>query len=448
MDSETLEWLLQCPISLERMEDPVVVFPSGHSYDRKCICASLLIFPCLDPKSGVYYDKPLCIVTNFAMRSLLIDMDALVPYNDSHFANEYKRAWEQRNDFQHALQMLRENGFARMIGQNARLQLHLPEHRRDLAIEMARGNEGGNDEANGNNVNEGPVQLEAQLGHPNADALPPDAAEPEPNFGNRDNDPRPLPVPVIIDVNRLEHELEERMANDIVEPPALIRDPNDEIEGHFHWIGDINDDVGFEDPEEENDEEDDDREPELFEIRGNNRVEAFILRRLYGQDRVLVRVNRHAIKIGIFRYYALVALLLLSTAFQGAYELRETFFSPNVAEVNDCKMAANVDPETRFSFAWLAARGYMGEVASDYKMALPWHEKTSATRNQPTSAPNMKSGLVAKDVHMTYVGVKGNARGQKSRYTFVSTVSPNSRTNSRICPLFLTFNPILATPYC
>lgn len=96
VDSRAVEWLLQCPLSFEQMEDPVVVFPSGHSYDRKSICQSLLHFPNLDPKSGLYYDKPLRYTTNFALRNILQDMQALVPYDDSGFAEAYTKAWRDK----------------------------------------------------------------------------------------------------------------------------------------------------------------------------------------------------------------------------------------------------------------------------------------------------------------------------------------------------------------
>lgn len=90
------EWLLHCPLSFERMEDPVVLFPSGQSYDRRSICQSLLHFPNLDPKSGLYYDKPLRYTTNFALRNILQDMHALVPYDDSYFAEAYAEVWEEK----------------------------------------------------------------------------------------------------------------------------------------------------------------------------------------------------------------------------------------------------------------------------------------------------------------------------------------------------------------
>lgn len=92
--SLSLEWLLQCPLSFERMQDPVVLFPSGHSYDRQFLCASLLYYPNLDPKSGVYYKEPLRYTTNYALRNVLQERDQLVPYDDSDFGAAYKQAWQ------------------------------------------------------------------------------------------------------------------------------------------------------------------------------------------------------------------------------------------------------------------------------------------------------------------------------------------------------------------
>lgn len=94
---ESLRWLLQCPLSFEQMQDPVVLFPSGHSYDRKYICESLLHFPNLDPKSGVYFDQPLSYATNFGLRNLLQEKGALVvPYDDAYFAQAYQKAWREK----------------------------------------------------------------------------------------------------------------------------------------------------------------------------------------------------------------------------------------------------------------------------------------------------------------------------------------------------------------
>ena len=95
--SSSLEWLLQCPLSFERMQDPVVLFPSGHSYDRQFLCASLLHYPNLDPKSGIYYKEPLRYTTNYALRNVLQERDQLVPYDDSDFGAAYKQAWQDNN---------------------------------------------------------------------------------------------------------------------------------------------------------------------------------------------------------------------------------------------------------------------------------------------------------------------------------------------------------------
>ena len=87
---------LQCPLSFEQMQDPVVVFPSGQSYDRKYICQSLLHYPNLDPKSGVYYDKPLRYTTNYALRAILQERRCFVPADDQGFEQAYEKAWREK----------------------------------------------------------------------------------------------------------------------------------------------------------------------------------------------------------------------------------------------------------------------------------------------------------------------------------------------------------------
>ena len=76
-----------CPISLEEMKDPVVLVPSGISYDRKSICASLLRSPTLDPKTNVRYSEPLDYCDNVDLRLHLAHYER---YDDSEFRRMYR----------------------------------------------------------------------------------------------------------------------------------------------------------------------------------------------------------------------------------------------------------------------------------------------------------------------------------------------------------------------
>jgi hypothetical protein len=97
MDAAYVEALLTCPISFERMQDPVVL-PSGHTYDRQSITASLLKQPYLDPKSGVRAKKPLTYAPNFVVRELLQDYGAYVPFDDSRFQRGARARGFDMND--------------------------------------------------------------------------------------------------------------------------------------------------------------------------------------------------------------------------------------------------------------------------------------------------------------------------------------------------------------
>jgi uncharacterized protein len=91
-----LNALLQCPISLDRMQDPVTLFPSGHTFDKKSICVWLLTNPDCDPMSQKKYDTPMSIADNISLRQLLMQQHgdtAYVKYDDSVFQNEYLIKW-------------------------------------------------------------------------------------------------------------------------------------------------------------------------------------------------------------------------------------------------------------------------------------------------------------------------------------------------------------------
>jgi hypothetical protein len=87
---------LMCPISYDRMQDPVILIPSGNTYDCEQICKSLLHQPNLDPSSGVRYDIKLQYCYNLAVRQLLMETygdKAFRKYDDSGFQTLYEKAW-------------------------------------------------------------------------------------------------------------------------------------------------------------------------------------------------------------------------------------------------------------------------------------------------------------------------------------------------------------------
>jgi hypothetical protein len=88
--------VLMCPISYDRMQDPVILIPSGNTYDCEKICKSLLHHPNLDPSSGVRYDSKLQYCDNLAVRQLLMETygdKAFQKYDDSGFQTRYDKAW-------------------------------------------------------------------------------------------------------------------------------------------------------------------------------------------------------------------------------------------------------------------------------------------------------------------------------------------------------------------
>jgi hypothetical protein len=92
---------LMCPISYDRMKDPVILIPSGNTYDCEQICKSLLHHPNLDPSSGVRYDSKLQYCDNLAVRQLLMETygdKAFQKYDDSGFQTRYEKAWNSGND--------------------------------------------------------------------------------------------------------------------------------------------------------------------------------------------------------------------------------------------------------------------------------------------------------------------------------------------------------------
>jgi TPR repeat protein len=89
--------ILKCPISLDRVQDPVTLFPSGHTFDRESICGWLLTNPDRDPITMKRYDTPMSFADNISLRQILMqhhgDM-AYVKYDDTAFQNEYLSIWK------------------------------------------------------------------------------------------------------------------------------------------------------------------------------------------------------------------------------------------------------------------------------------------------------------------------------------------------------------------
>jgi hypothetical protein len=61
----------QCPISLEIMEDPVILVQSGMTYDRKPISVALAINPGTDPMTNIKFNDEPKLVPNYSLKSLI-----------------------------------------------------------------------------------------------------------------------------------------------------------------------------------------------------------------------------------------------------------------------------------------------------------------------------------------------------------------------------------------
>ena len=88
--------LLKCPLSLDFMEDPVIM--KDHTYDREYLCKSLLTYPNLEPFTNTRFDKRASYCDNVAIRQLLMQEKgdaAYKRYDDSSFAEAYEKAWNE-----------------------------------------------------------------------------------------------------------------------------------------------------------------------------------------------------------------------------------------------------------------------------------------------------------------------------------------------------------------
>ena len=96
MNKSDRDYLLRCPLSLEIMEDPVIM--KGHTYDRKYLCKSLLTYPNLDPITNTRSDKRASYDDNITVRQLLMQEKgdaAYRRYDDNYFPKAYEKAWNE-----------------------------------------------------------------------------------------------------------------------------------------------------------------------------------------------------------------------------------------------------------------------------------------------------------------------------------------------------------------
>jgi len=95
--SNKYDHLLTCPLSLDLMEDPVIM--NNQTYDRKHLCKSLLTYPNLDPVINTRFDERASYSDNIVVRQLLMEEKgdaSYKKYNDSYFAEAYEKAWNKK----------------------------------------------------------------------------------------------------------------------------------------------------------------------------------------------------------------------------------------------------------------------------------------------------------------------------------------------------------------
>jgi tetratricopeptide (TPR) repeat protein len=95
--TDAIQRILTCPISGDIMQDPVILFPSGKTYDRKSICTWLLRNPTpRDPWTNEPLDRHMTYVENREIRETLIyylGEEAYKQYDDADFKLRYKALW-------------------------------------------------------------------------------------------------------------------------------------------------------------------------------------------------------------------------------------------------------------------------------------------------------------------------------------------------------------------
>jgi TPR repeat protein/GTPase SAR1 family protein len=98
--TDDIRRILTCPISGDIMEDPVILFPSGKTFNRESLCTWLLRNPmprC--PWTNQPLERHMTYVENREIRDILISHlgeEAYVRYDDSTFKLQYQALWNTR----------------------------------------------------------------------------------------------------------------------------------------------------------------------------------------------------------------------------------------------------------------------------------------------------------------------------------------------------------------
>ena len=79
----------ECSICYGIMEDAIILIPSGQSYCLKCIQKSLLVYPNMDPLSGITYKK-IKLIPNYALRNIISNLSNTNEYHENDIQNENK----------------------------------------------------------------------------------------------------------------------------------------------------------------------------------------------------------------------------------------------------------------------------------------------------------------------------------------------------------------------
>lgn len=88
-----------CPISFDRMQDPVTIMQTGQTYDRKYLCEWLLVDPTLCPASNRRFIDKLEYTYDLIARKLLIEFfgeSAYRRHDDSDFERCYDAVYRNQ----------------------------------------------------------------------------------------------------------------------------------------------------------------------------------------------------------------------------------------------------------------------------------------------------------------------------------------------------------------
>lgn len=96
---DEVEQILTCPISFDRMQDPVTLVQTGQTYDRKSLCEWLITDPTLCPASNRRFIDKLEYTDNLIARKLLVlyfGDGAYQRHGDSDFEQQYDKAYKKQ----------------------------------------------------------------------------------------------------------------------------------------------------------------------------------------------------------------------------------------------------------------------------------------------------------------------------------------------------------------